>query len=230
MIVLKDVNKRYGAEGTGQQALKGISLEVSDGDFVCVLGASGSGKTTLLNVMSGLDKADSGHICYGDMDIAALSDRERTLFRRRHIGFVFQRYCLLPALTVDKNVRMGANLAKNASYREIIEAVGLGDKLHRYPRELSGGEQQRVAIARALAKKPEYLFLDEPTGALDEKSGRQILDYILKLRSGECFTAVIVTHNANIAETADVVVEMNSGGIKRVARNERTKGAYEIGW
>lgn len=133
-------------------------------------------------------------------------------------------------MTVEKNVRMGADLAGNADYREIIEAVGLLDKLKKYPGELSGGEQQRVSIARALAKKPRVLFLDEPTGALDEQTGRQVLDYIIKLHEKLGFTIVMVTHNQNIADTAKTVMKMNSGKISEIYSNEAQKTAYEIGW
>ena len=133
-------------------------------------------------------------------------------------------------MTVEKNVRMGADLAKNSDYMEIIKAVGLSDKLKKYPSELSGGEQQRASVARALAKKPKVLFLDEPTGALDEKTGRQVLDYIIGLHKKYGFTVLMVTHNENIAETADVVIKMNSGGIAEISENAERKFAYEIGW
>ena len=146
------------------------------------------------------------------------------------IGFIFQQYYLLPDMTVDKNVRMGADLAGNSDYREIIKAVGLEAKAAKYPSELSGGEQQRVSVARALAKKPKVLFLDEPTGALDEKTGRQVLDYICKLHSEYGFTIVMVTHNANIAEMANTVIRMNSGEIAEIYANAVQKSAYEIGW
>ena len=133
-------------------------------------------------------------------------------------------------MNVDKNVKMGADLAGNKNYRSIIEAVGLKEKLHKYPGELSGGEQQRVAVARALAKNPKVLFLDEPTGALDEQTGRQILDYIGKLQKAYGFTVVMVTHNLNIAEMANTVIKMNSGNISQIYHNEAVKNAYEIGW
>ena len=133
-------------------------------------------------------------------------------------------------MTVGKNIRMGADLVNNREHKELADAVGLSDKLKKYPSELSGGEQQRVAVARALAKRPKILFLDEPTGALDEKTGRQVLDLICRLREEYGFTAVMVTHNANIAETADTVVRMNSGLIESVSENKARKTAYEIGW
>ena len=230
MIKIENLTKTYGAGESKTEVLKGISLEVKDGDFIVILGASGSGKSTLLNCMSGLERVDGGSVEYGATDITKLSDGELTQFRKENIGFIFQQYYLLPEMTVEKNVRMGADLAGNVDFKEIIEAVGLKDKLKKYPSELSGGEQQRVSIARALAKKPKVLFLDEPTGALDESTGRQVLDYICRLQKELLFTMVMVTHNENIAETANTVVRMNSGKIAEIIKNEAQKTAYEIGW
>ena len=230
MITVSDITKSYGTGGSRNQVLKGISLNISDGDFAVILGASGSGKSTFLNVISGLERPDSGSVVYGTSDITKLSDGELTQFRKDNIGFIFQQYYLLPNMTVEKNVRMGADLAGNREYREIITAVGLEDKSKKYPSELSGGEQQRVSVARALAKKPKVLFLDEPTGALDEQTGRQVLDYICKLHKDYGFTIVMVTHNQNIAEMATTVVKMNSGKISEIYANGIQKAAYEIGW
>lgn len=230
MIEVKNIIKSYGYGESRFQVLRGISIEIQDGDFVVILGASGSGKSTLLNVISGLERPDSGQVFYDATDITALSDKETTAFRRENVGFIFQQYYLLPDMSVDKNVKMGADLAGNKDYKNIIEAVGLGEKLHKYPSELSGGEQQRVSVARALAKKPKVLYLDEPTGALDEQTGRQVLDYICKLKNRYDFTIVMVTHNLNIAEMAKTVVKMNSGKISDIYKNEVQKSAYEIGW
>ena len=230
MIAVSDITKSYGNGGNKIQVQKGISLQIVDKDFTVILGASGSGKSTLLNVISGLERPDSGSVKYGTRDITKLSDGELTRFRRDNIGFIFQQYYLLPNMTVEKNVRMGADLAGNRKYQEIITAVGLADKSKKYPGELSGGEQQRVSVARALAKKPKVLFLDEPTGALDEQTGRQVLDYICKLHEEYGFTIVMVTHNQNIAEMANTVVKMNSGKISEVFRSRKQKTAYEIGW
>ena len=230
MIQVEQVTKSYGSRENCNKVLKGISLSIQDGDFVVILGASGSGKSTLLNVMSGLERPDSGTISYDDRNIAALSEKALTEFRKDSIGFIFQQYYLLPNLSVDKNVRMGADLAQNTDYREIIDAVGLGEKVDKYPGELSGGEQQRVSVARALAKKPKVLFLDEPTGALDEATGRLVLDYISKLQEKYHFTIVMVTHNLNIAEMANTVIKMNSGKVVGRYENAATKTAYEIGW
>lgn len=230
MIEVKNIIKSYGNKDNRFEVLQGVSLEIKDGDFVVILGASGSGKSTFLNVISGLERPDSGKVFYDGTDITTLSDNELTAFRKKNIGFIFQQYYLLPNMDVDKNVKMGADLACNKDYRAVIEAVGLGEKLHKYPNELSGGEQQRVSVARALAKEPKVLFLDEPTGALDEQTGRQVLDYICKLKCKYNFTIVMVTHNLNIAEMAKTVVKMNSGKIAGIYQNDVQKTAYEIGW
>lgn len=230
MIKAKDIIKSYGNGESQFQVLKGISLDIDDNDFVVILGASGSGKSTFLNVISGLERPDSGKVSYDGKEITALSDKEVTAFRKENVGFIFQQYYLLPNMNVDKNVKMGADLAGNKDYKTVIEAVGLGEKRQKYPSELSGGEQQRVSIARALAKRPKVLFLDEPTGALDEQTGRQILDYICKLQKEYDFTIIMVTHNLNIAEMADTVIKMNSGKISEIYTNTTKKTAYEIGW
>ena len=230
MIEILKAAKTYGSGESATVALKGVSLKINDGDFIVLLGASGSGKSTLLHIVSGLECPDSGSVNYDGVDITALSDDKLTAFRKEKVGFIFQQYYLLPNLNVDKNVKMGADLTRNRNYREIIEAVGLGEKLYKMPSELSGGEQQRVSIARALAKKPQVLFLDEPTGALDEETGRQVLDYICSLQKEIGFSVVLVTHNSNIAEMANTVVKMNSGIITETYRNDIRKNAREIGW
>lgn len=230
MIEVRNVVKSYGSSKNQFQVLKGVSLKLSDGEFAVILGPSGSGKSTLLNVISGIERPDAGEVLYDSEDIAKLSDKRLTEFRKRKVGFIFQQYYLLPNLNVDKNVKMGADLAGNKDYKKVIEAVGLGEKTEKYPNELSGGEQQRVSVARALAKKPKVLFLDEPTGALDEATGRLVLDYIGKLQEKYGFLVVMVTHNNNIAEMADTVIRMNSGKITEIHKNEKQKTAYEIGW
>ena len=230
MIKVRDIIKSYGNGESKFQVLKDICLDIEDNDFVVILGASGSGKSTFLNIISGLERPDSGKVFYDGNEITALSDNELTEFRKKNVGFIFQQYYLLSNMSVDKNVKMGAALAENKDYKTVIEAVGLKEKLHKYPSELSGGEQQRVSVARALAKKPKVLFLDEPTGALDEQTGRQVLDYICSLKKEYAFTIVMVTHNLNIAEMANTVIKMNSGRIADIYTNETQKTAYEIGW
>lgn len=230
MIRVNNITKSFGNKENKTEVLKGISLTVADEDFVVILGASGSGKSTLLNVMSGLEKPDAGEVLYDDKDITKLSDAGLTEFRKETVGFIFQQYYLLPHLNVDKNVKLGAELIGSKDYKKMLDAVGLGEKLHKYPHELSGGEQQRVSVARALAKKPKVLFLDEPTGALDEATGRMVLDYISSLQKEYHFTIVCVTHNLNIAEMAGTVIRMNSGKVIETYENKQRKTAYEIGW
>ena len=230
MIKIENLHKYYGAGESKNEVLKGISLDIEDGDFLVILGASGSGKSTLLNIISGLEPADMGNVYYNDKNICEMKDNKITLFRKDVIGYVFQQYFLLPNLNIDKNVKMGADLAKNTDYRKLIGAVGLADKMKKYPHELSGGEQQRVSIARALAKQPKVLYLDEPTGALDESTGRAVLELICKLQKELGFTMVMVTHNQNIAEMANTVISMNSGRIVEQYHNENPKSAYEIAW
>ena len=230
MIEIKDIKKSYGDDENRTEILKGLSFQIEDGSFTVILGASGSGKSTLLNLVSGLEHPDSGRIFYDGTDISTFSDDKLTAFRKENIGFIFQQYYLLPNLTVDRNVKMGAELSGNRDYADIIGALGLSDKRRKFPRELSGGEQQRVSAARALAKKPSVLFLDEPTGALDEETGRSVLDYICRLRDELKFTVIMVTHNANIADMAKTVIKMNSGKIVGQYRNQTQKSAYEIGW
>ena len=230
MIRACDLFKSYGSADNPFPVLRGISLDIEDGEFAVILGASGSGKSTLLNVLSGLETPDQGDVYYEEKKITGLSESELTRFRREQVGFIFQQYYLLPHMNVDKNVKMGADLSGNKDYREVIEAVGLGDKLEKLPGELSGGEQQRVSVTRALAKKPRVLFLDEPTGALDEATGRLVLNYISKLQKMYHFTVVMVTHNQNIAQMAHKVILMNSGKIRDLYRNDTQKTAYEIGW
>lgn len=226
MIELKEVRKSYGTN----EILKGIDLQIADQDYLVILGASGSGKSTLLNILSGLEKPDQGEVLYDGENIASLSESKLTKFRKEQVAFIFQQYYLLQELTVEQNVKMGAHLANNQDYLPVLEAMGLRDKLHQYPSELSGGEQQRVAIARALAKKPRVLFLDEPTGALDEATGRQILSYVAQMKEELGFTLVMVTHNEHIAQLAKTVVKINSGKIQEILVNEEPKSVEEIGW
>ena len=226
MIIAKNIKKQY----NGQEVLRGIDLKIDKNEFVVILGASGSGKSTLLNILSGLEKADSGEVVYDNESISDYSEKQLTKFRKDKIGFVFQQYYLLNNLTVEQNVKVGANLANNKEYVDIIKDLGLEDRLSKYPNELSGGEQQRVSIARALAKKPTVLFLDEPTGALDEETGRKILEYLLKLKDNSYFTMIMVTHNENIAELANKIIHVGSGRVTSIEENRTPKSVEEIGW
>lgn len=228
MIKAENIIKSYNMGRT--EVLKDISLEIADGEFSVILGASGSGKSTLMNVLSGLEKADSGNVFVNGENLSVKNESELTKFRRENIGFVFQQYYLLPHLNVENNVKMGAGLSGNKDYKKIIASLGLDDKIKAMPSELSGGEQQRVCIARALSKNPKILFLDEPTGALDEKTGREVLNCIMQEKEKFGFTMVMVTHNQNIAQMAETVVKMNSGKIVETFRNTKQRSAFEIGW
>lgn len=230
MIEVKGIFKSFGTKDNRQQVLKGVDLSIADGSFTVILGASGSGKSTLLNIISGLERPDEGEVLYDGENICALDERALTEFRKDNVGFVFQQYFLLPHLTVENNVKMGADLAGNKDFSDILAAVGLADKKNKRPSQLSGGEQQRVSIARAVSKNPKYLFMDEPTGALDEETGRQVLDYIIRLQRERKITVIMVTHNQNIAETANCIVRVKSGKIASVESNAQPKSAFEIGW
>lgn len=230
MIEVKGIFKSFGTKDNRQQVLKGVDLSIADGSFTVILGASGSGKSTLLNIISGLERPDEGEVLYDGENICALDERALTEFRKNNVGFVFQQYFLLPHLTVENNVKMGAELAGNKDFSDILAAVGLAGKKNKRPSQLSGGEQQRVSIARAVSKNPKYLFMDEPTGALDEETGRQVLDYIIRLQRERNITVIMVTHNQNIAETTNCIVRVKSGKIASIESNAQPKSAFEIGW
>jgi putative ABC transport system ATP-binding protein len=230
MIKLKKIEKSFGSGEAKVTALGGVNLEIKDGSLVVLLGPSGSGKSTLLNVVSGLDKIDSGSIQYGDTNIAGFNQKKLTEFRKEKIGFIFQAYYLLPNLTVRDNIELGANLTNASDYTQLVNDLGLAEHMHKYPHQLSGGQQQRVSIARALAKKPEVLFCDEPTGALDEKTGKDVLKALQELNKNYKTTIVIVTHNPGIADMADHVIRMNSGKIVEEKYNEKTIDAEQVKW
>lgn len=230
-IKLDTVSKIYQTGETKTHALKEVSITFNEGEFIVVLGPSGSGKSTLLNVMGGLDQVSSGTITIGSDLIHTMSQKELTLFRRHHLGFIFQQYNLLQTLTVKENVEIGAKLVTDPyDTATILEKVGLKSHLDKYPYQLSGGEQQRVSIARALVKKPQILFCDEPTGALDETTGKSILSTLQDLNKDLKTTIILITHNPSIALLADTVVKMNSGEIVDVIKQETKKDAKDIHW
>lgn len=230
MLVLHDVRKSYRNGSRDFEVIRGVTATIEDGSFTVILGASGSGKSTLLSLMSGLETPTSGSVTYDGVEISSMNDKDRTRFRRDTVGFVFQQYALIQDLSVDKNVRMGADLAHNRAYAADIDAVGLSDLSAERCCYLSGGEQQRVAIARAVSKQPRILFLDEPTGALDEETSREVLGFLEDLRARAHFTMIMVTHNDHIAEMADDILHMNSGHVTEITHNAAPKRAGEIGW
>jgi putative ABC transport system ATP-binding protein len=214
-IEMDNVVKTYGDGEVAVHALRGIDLTIATGDFVVLLGPSGSGKTTLLNVVGGIDSPTSGRIVVAGEDISNYDAGQLTDYRRRDVGFVFQFFNLLPALTAQENVEVIAELTgvSSAPGAELLRAVGLGERLDHFPSALSGGEQQRVALARALVKTPRLLLCDEPTGALDLETGRQVLSLLRQISRAHGQTVLLVTHNAAIAGMADRVLRMRSGEI-----------------
>ena len=230
MIEINSLVKTYENGENRLYALNDVSFTIQNKEFIIILGPSGSGKSTLLNAVSGLEKPDSGSIKYDGHEICGLKNKELTAFRREKTAFIFQGYYLLPALNAKANIQMGANLAKNKDVSDIIKAVGLEGKEKNFPRQLSGGEQQRVSIARAIAKKPEVLFCDEPTGALDETTGRLVMKYLIDLQKNMGLTIVMVTHNANLAQLATKVIKMNSGKIVEITENKKPADVDSIGW
>lgn len=213
------------------RALKGISFEIKEGDFTLILGPSGSGKTTLLNILGGMDEPTSGSLIVGGRNIEHLSKRERCDYRRKDVGFVFQFYNLMPNLTAKENVELASELLPEAMNAvDALDKVGLEDRAASFPGQLSGGEQQRVSIARAIAKNAALLLCDEPTGALDYRTGKSILKLLFDTAHKEHKTVIVVSHNSAIAPMADCVIHLRSGSIQSVTRNAHPTPVKEIEW
>ena len=230
-IIVKDVSKVYGEDSNKVIANDAISFDINEGEFIVILGPSGAGKSTLLNIMGGMDNASKGSINVFGKEIVGLSEDELTKYRREDIGFVFQFYNLIPNLTVLENVELAEQIVKQPKDAiEILKLVGLENRLNNFPSQISGGEQQRVAIARAIAKNPKLLLCDEPTGALDYKTGKNILNILKKYSVDEKKTVIIITHNSSIAEAADKVIEIYDARVKRVTQNTNPKSIDEIEW
>jgi putative ABC transport system ATP-binding protein len=229
--VLRQVTKVYG-EGEGAvRALRGVDLDVPEGEVTVLLGPSGSGKSTFLNILGGLDHPTSGSVRFRDLDISALSERELTAYRRRHVGFIFQFYNLIPSLTARENIELVSEIASDPlPSAEVLELVGLGERMDHFPAQLSGGEQQRVAVARAIAKRPSVLLCDEPTGALDLATGVVVLEALVAMNERYRATTLIVTHNADVARLGGRVVYFADGGIRKVQVNERRAKPSELTW
>ena len=216
---------------TEVQALRGIDLDLYQGEFLVLLGPSGSGKSTLLNILGGLDVPTAGHVRFRDHDLSREDDELLTHYRREHVGFVFQFYNLIPSLTAWENVALVTDVAEHPmNPDEALARVGLQERRDHYPSQLSGGEQQRVAIARAIAKQPDVLLCDEPTGALDVKTGVVVLEVIQRINRELGTTTAIITHNAAIAGMADRVVTLSDGRIAQIRTNEQKIAAREIVW
>lgn len=231
IIEIQDVYREYKLGTESTYALNGVSLDIKEGEILVVLGPSGSGKTTLLNCVSGLDKVTSGNIIYDNKNISKYGDFRITKFRKKNLGFIFQTYNLLEHLNVYENVLVGSNLGRNKiNVDEIIDIVGLKNHKKKYMHQLSGGEQQRVSIARALAKNSRVMFCDEPTGALDEKTGKVVLETLVSANEKYNTTMVIITHNPGIALIGDRVIRMNSGKIIEEVENKKRTKPKDIPW
>lgn len=231
LVKFNNVNKIYKTGDVELHALHDVSFEIEKGEVCVILGQSGAGKTTLLNILGGMDTLTTGKVILGDKEISSFNKRELTTFRREDIGFVFQFYNLIPNLTALENVEIVTQMLKDPlPADEVLRSVGLGERLNNFPAQLSGGEQQRVAIARALAKNPKLLLCDEPTGALDYETGRQILKLLQDQSRKNGMLVVIVTHNSALVGMADRIIRMKSGKVTSVQKNDNALPIEEIEW
>ena len=231
LLSTRGLTKVYDTGTVPVHALRGIDLDIHTGEMSVLLGASGSGKSTLLNILGGLDRPTDGEVYFRGEDIAHYSDRRLTRYRRHHVGFIFQFYNLVPSLTARENVALVTEIADDPiPPEEALEMVGLGPRMTHFPAELSGGEQQRVAVARAIAKRPEILFCDEPTGALDSKTGIKVLQALKDVNERLGATLLIITHNVGIGEMADRVIRLSDGRIHDIEQMGRRKNPSEISW
>jgi putative ABC transport system ATP-binding protein len=227
----RKLTKTYVSGEVEVRALRGLDLDVRSGEVIVLLGPSGSGKSTLLNIVGGLDHATSGRLLFGDLELTTLNDRELTRYRRTHVGFVFQFYNLVPSLTAYENVALVTEISSDPMRPdEALALVGLEGRKDHFPAQLSGGEQQRVAIARAIAKRPTVLLCDEPTGALDSKTGIRVIEALLKVNEQLGTTTMIITHNATIQDVADRVLFFADGQITREQTNEQRQPATALSW
>lgn len=230
-IIVSDLVKEYGASDNKVMANDRLSFEIEEGEFVVILGPSGAGKSTLLNILGGMDGATSGSVNVFGKEIVGLDEKNLTEYRRQDIGFVFQFYNLIPNLSVLENVELANQIVKKSKDAlEILKLVGLENRVNNFPSQISGGEQQRVAIARAIAKNPKILLCDEPTGALDYKTGKNILKILKEYCKNEKKTVIVITHNSSIAQIADKVIEIYDAKVKSVFVNQIPKNIDEIEW
>lgn len=231
LLLTKGLTKIYRMGEVEVQALKGVDFSASPGEFTVILGPSGSGKSTFLNIVGGLDTATSGDVWFRDDRLTKASEADLTRYRRRHVGFVFQFYNLVPSLTAKENVQLVTEISRDPMRpEEALELVGLGNRLDHFPAQLSGGEQQRVAIARAIGKRPDLLLCDEPTGALDSKTGVMVLEALTKVNEELGTTTLVITHNVAIREIANRVVHFADGGIASTEVNTVRKNASDVSW
>ena len=230
-LEIKDIYKSFGEKDSRVEVLKGVNLELEKGQFCVLLGPSGSGKSTLLNIIGGIDSADSGEIIVDGSSMNGMNDKSLTRYRREHLGYIFQMYNLIPNLTVRENIEVGAYLSKDhLDVDEIIDVLGLRDHAHKLPNQLSGGQQQRTSIGRAIVKNPDVLLCDEPTGALDYNTSKEILSLIEKVNRTYGNTIVMVTHNEAIADMADVVIRLRDGQVRDRRVNEKRASVEDLEW
>ncbi|MDO4555767.1 MAG: ABC transporter ATP-binding protein [Lachnospiraceae bacterium] len=230
-LEINHLKKSFGTGDSRVEVLKGIDLKIKKGEFCVLLGPSGSGKSTLLNIIGGIDSADEGEICINGERIADMKEKKLTLYRRKHLGYIFQMYNLIPNLTVRENIEVGAYLGEHAlSVDELLETLGLTSHQNKLPNQLSGGQQQRTAIGRAIVKNPDILLCDEPTGALDYHTSKEILKLIETVNQKYGNTIIMVTHNDAIKYMADRVVKLRDGMIRKNYENEQRTPAEELDW
>ncbi|WP_418792079.1 ABC transporter ATP-binding protein [Phosphitispora sp. TUW77] len=231
VIQTRNLHKTFYTGEVPVHALKGIDLKVPEGQFVVILGPSGSGKSTLLNILGGMDIPTEGEFIYRGTPLQQMNKHDLTMFRRNAVGFIFQFYNLMPNLTAFENVALAAELTDTPlDSGEVLAEIGLADRKEHFPAQLSGGEQQRVAIARAIAKNPDILLCDEPTGALDYQTGKQVLNYLHKINRERGKTLLVITHNAAIGKMADRVINLKDGRIDRIEENANPVTADEVSW
>ena len=230
-LELKQIKKSFGSGQSRVQVLKGIDLTLEKGEFCVMLGPSGSGKSTLLNIIGGIDQADEGEILIGGDRMADMNEKQLTLYRRRHLGYIFQMYNLIPNLTVRENIEVGAYLGTDPlPVEELLDTLGLTEHQNKLPNQLSGGQQQRTAIGRAIVKNPDLLLCDEPTGALDYNTSKEILKLIETVNQRYGTTVILVTHNMAIAGMADRVIRLRDGQITKITENEQKIPAADLEW
>ncbi len=230
-VEFKHVKKVYHMGEVDIEALRDVNFEIEEGEFCVIVGASGAGKTTILNILGGMDTLSEGSVILDGKEISSYNQKQLTTYRRYDIGFVFQFYNLMPNLTVLENVELASQICKNPlDAREVLNMVGLGDRLNNFPAQCSGGEQQRGAIARALAKNPDVLLCDEPTGALDYQTGKAILALLYDLCRQSRKTVIVVTHNGALAPTADILIRMKNGKIESFTENPHPVPVQELEW
>lgn len=229
LIEFKDVTKIYSVGEVDIKAIEDVSFTIDEGEFVVVLGASGAGKTTILNILGGMENATSGSVMVNGVDIAQYDDNKLCMYRRNDIGFVFQFYNLIQNLTARENVELALQICKDPlDAVEVLKLVGLENRLDSFPSQLSGGEQQRVAIARAVAKNPKLLLCDEPTGALDYQTGKQVLKVLQDMAFNEHMTVVMITHNSALADMGNKIIRVKSGHVVSIELNKSPKKAEDI--